>query len=154
MKSSTSLALAAAAVLGLSLGLKVWVGPTTAAAATPVSRTEALHRFLVAQVGPVQSAQGGWRFASKGCEVVAMPSGPRGTLDLEETKHAKRSDRIAYVYRGRVSDERPSLSLGMDVVAYMLAKPFRPAAEPGYVVLIARRGCPALPVLPWNRLPT
>lgn len=154
MKSSVSLALIAVAVLALSLGLKVRAGPTTGALRTaPVARTEALRRFLVANAGAVQSVQGGWRFARDGCEMLAFPSGPRGTLDVDEIKHASRTDRITYVYRGRVRDVRPSADLAFDVVGNMLVRPFRAATDPGYVVLIAKTGCPALPKLPWDRLP-
>jgi hypothetical protein len=155
VKSSISLVIGAAALAALSLALKVRAGPTTAgASAEAVSRNEDLRRFLAANVGTVRPAQGGWRFAANGCDVLAMPSGPRGTLDLEETKRARHNDRIAFVYRGRVSERRPGVDLGLHVVAHMLVRPFRRTAEPGYVVLIAERGCPTLPALPWGKLPT
>ena len=153
MKSWTRAAALAVAALGLTLGLKV-LAAASGGGAAPVPRGETLRRFLVtATGGPVEPVPGGWRFESGGCRLQAFPSGPRGTLDMAATSHARRRDRVAYVYRGQVRDTRPTVPLALDVIGYTLAKPFRAANEPGYVVLIAPMTCAVLPNLPWARLP-
>jgi hypothetical protein len=158
VKFSTSLVLVAiaAAILVLSLGLKVLTSPFGRGGAAPVPRDEELRRFLAAAtVGPVEAFEGGWRFPGVGgCRLLAYPSGPRGTLDMAATSHAHGHDRIAYVYRGQVMATPPAFALALDVIAYTLSRPFRTANEPGYVVLIAPQTCPGLPNLPWGRLPT
>lgn len=154
MKSSRRAAIALGAVLALSLGLKVLVSPFGVRGPQPLPRDAELHRFLVAATAaPVQPAAGGWRFQSGGCRLTAFVSGPRGTLDLAATSHRGRRERLAYVYRGRVSGAPPSLALTVDVVGYYLARPFRSLNEPGYVVLLVPEDCPAAPTLPWDRLP-
>lgn len=154
MKSWTRALAIGALALTLSLGLKIAVGVAHGASAPPVPRAEKLRRFLVAATpGSVEAVPGGWRFQSGGCQVRAFPSGERGTLDMSATSQARRRDRIAYVYRGRLLAQPPSFALAMDVIAYTAARPFRVANEPGYVVLIAPKTCAALPALPWDRLP-
>jgi hypothetical protein len=67
--------------------------------------------------------------------------------------HVRSGDRVTYVYRGRLTSRPPTLALGVDVLVYLAAKPFRGGTEPGYVVLIAH-DCARLPDLPWDRLPS
>jgi hypothetical protein len=154
VKSSTSAALAAAALLALTLGLKVLVSAVGSRSAAPVPRAEELHRFLtVATAQPVEAVPGGWRFQNGTCRMLAFPSGPRGTLDLAARNYAHRQDRVAYVYRGQVRATPPAFGLAIDVIAYTLSRPFRAANEPGYIVLIAPKACAAIPNLPWGRLP-
>jgi hypothetical protein len=71
---------------------------------------------------------------------------------LAAARQTARGDRVVFVYRGRVRDKRPSFDLGVDVLAYMASRPFWQTVEPGYVILIAKAGCPALPALPWGKL--
>jgi hypothetical protein len=164
VRSSTSGYAAAAAVLALSLVLKLAVSPAWAGHATPPPpRGEVLRRFLAATtvggVEPIAAPAGeghgaGWRFRSDDCAMSAYPSGPRGSFDLAAKSHARRRDRIAYVYRGELSATPPTWALAADVVLYRLTSAFRPENEPGYVVLIYPKTCAAPATLPWNRLPT
>jgi hypothetical protein len=163
VRSSTRAYIIAAAVLALSLGIKVAVSPAWAGHATPPPRAEVLRRFLAAStvgriepiVGPASQAAAadGWRFQSGACQVAAFPSGPRGTLDLGVKSHARRRDRIAYVYRGELRTTPPTWTLATDVILYHLTSMIRPANEPGYVVLIYPADCAAPLALPWARLP-
>ena len=164
MRSSTSGYAAAAAVLALSLVLKLAVSPAWADHAPPPPRGEVLRRFLAATtvggVEPIAARTGeregggaGWRFRSNDCAVSAYPSGPRGSFDLAARSHARRRDQIAYVYRGELSATPPTWALAADVVLYRLTSTFRPANEPGYVVLIYPKTCAAPSTLPWSRLP-
>ena len=162
MRSSTRAYAAAAAVLALSLTVKVLVSPAWAGHATPPPRAEVLRRVLAAstagRVEPIvakgnNTAADGWRFRSGACQVAAFPSGPRGTLDLGVKSYARRRDRIAYVYRGELRDTPPTWTLATDVILYHLAATIRPANEPGYVVLIYPRDCAPPLALPWERLP-
>ena len=163
MKSSTKLWIAASLVLALSLSLKVLASPAWSRGATPTPRTELLRRFLATTTdgrleeiaAPVNSGDSsGWRFQSGACRVAAFPSGPRGSLDLFARGHARKRDRIAYVYRGEVQATPPTSALGIDVIVHRLTTAFRPTNEPGYVVLIYPAGCAAPSGLPWARLPT
>lgn len=155
MKSSSSLALVAAAVLAASLGLKaVRTAPTSGPPHRlgQGARSAALGRFLAANVSPVAPVASGWSFDRDGCHFLAFPSSERGTLDMTAMARAGPGDRVAYVYRGRVSDTRPTYAYAFDVMAYLAARSFRRASEPGYVILIARQ-CRTLPALPWDELP-
>lgn len=163
MKSSTRAWIAASLVLALSIFLKVLASPSWSGEARPAPRTEVLRRFLAtATVGrleeipaPANSGEsGGWRFHSGACQVAAFPSGPRGSLDLFARRHARKTDRIAYVYRGEIQATPPTSALGMDVILHRLTTAFRPTNEPGYVVLIYPTECAAPSGLPWARLPT
>lgn len=156
---SSLLILATGAALALSLGLKaaLLAAPGARASRPPEPPALALRRFLAAQADtplePANAAADGWRFSKAGCRLTAFPSGPRGTLDMVPLAHVHAGDRVTYVYRGRLTAEPPSLALGMDVLAYLAAKPFRGGTEPGYVVLIAH-DCAQVPDLPWSRLPS
>lgn len=163
MKSLTKAWIAAALVLALSLSLKVIVNPAWSGEAAPISRTEVLRRFLAsATPGPLEAIpappssgdSGGWRFQSGACQAAAFPSGPRGSLDLFARSHARKRDRIAYVYQGEVRSTPPTSALGMDVIVHRLTTAFRPTNEPGYVVLIYPVTCAAPSGLPWAQLPT
>ncbi|HEY3950929.1 hypothetical protein [Phenylobacterium sp.] len=152
MRSSTSLVLAAVALLGASLGLKIALAaPPGRDVQAPVSRGEALRRFLVAHAGPVEPVSDGWRFSREGCRLAAFPSGRRGSLDMAAFGYAHRRGRVAYVYHGRITERRPAVALALDVIAYRIAEPFKGGVEPGYVVLVAA-DCPHLPDLPWRDL--
>jgi hypothetical protein len=162
VKSSLSVWLAASLILALSLSLKVAADPSTASGVRPPPRTEQLHRFLAgaaeAPIEPVAAPAGsidggGWRFRSGNCQVSAFPSGTRGSLDMFARSHARRSDQIAYVYRGELRTTPPTWTLATDVIVHRLTTPFRAANEPGYVVLIYPRDCGAPSDLPWGRLP-
>jgi hypothetical protein len=162
VRSSTRVYVAAAAVLALSLGLKVAVSPAWAGHEKPPSREEVLRRFLASATGgPVEPVvgrathdpAGGWRFQSGACQVAAFPSGPRGTLDLGAKSYARRRDQVAYVYRGELRATPPTWTLATDVILYRLTSTIRPANEPGYVVLIFPKDCAAPSALPWKRLP-
>lgn len=162
MKYSTSVWIAAFLVLALSISLKVVANPAWSADAKPVSRTDVLRRFLadateggLEQVAaPANSGESaGWRFRSGACQVSAFPSGPRGSLDLFARSHARRRDRIAYVYRGELRTTPPTWTLATDVIIHRLATPFRVANEPGYVVLIYPKDCGPPTTLPWAALP-
>ena len=162
MRSSTRVYVAAAAVLALSLSIKVLVSPAWAGHAPPPPRTEVLRRFLAGSTGgriePIaakgsNTAADGWRFRSGACQVAAFPSGPRGTLDLGVKSYARRRDRIAYVYRGELRPTPPTWTLATDVILYHLTSMIRPANEPGYVVLIYPKDCAPPLALPWERLP-
>lgn len=163
MKSLTKAWIAGCLVLAASLSLKVAVNPSWSRDVGPASRTEVLRRFLAAETGgrleeiaaPANSADSsGWRFQSGACQAAAFPSGPRGSLDLFARSHARKRDRIAYVYRGEFRSTPPTSALGMDVIVHRLTTAFRPTNEPGYVVLIYPARCPAPAGLPWARLPT
>ncbi|MGH6966157.1 MAG: hypothetical protein ACREE0_16865 [Phenylobacterium sp.] len=162
MKPSTRAWIAAALVLALSLCLKVAAYPAWSGEARPTSRTELLRRFLESATdGPLQeiaapansTESGGWRFGSGACQTKAFPSGPRGSLDMFAKSHARRSDQIAYVYRGEVQAEPPTPALAMDVIVHRLTTVFRPTNEPGYVVLIYPKDCSPPSTLPWAKLP-
>ena len=162
MKSSTKAWIAASLVLALSLSLKVPVNPAWSRGATPTPRTELLRRFLAtttegqleAIAAPANSGDnGGWRFQSGACRAAAFPSGPRGSLDLFARSRARKRDRIAYVYRGEFRTTPPTPALAMDVIMHRLTTAFRPANEPGYVVLIYPESCAPPSDLPWARLP-
>jgi hypothetical protein len=154
VKSSASIALAASVILAASLGMKVAVAraPAGALAPAPDHRSEELRRFLVASAGAAEPVSGGWKFAQGSCQVSAFPSEARGLLDMDILYLAGPNDRVAYVYRGRVSDRRPGARLSVDILLFLAARPFLGGREPGYTVLIAR-DCPALPSLPWEKLP-
>jgi hypothetical protein len=161
VKSSTKAWVAASLVLALSLSLKVLASPAWSGDAAPTARTEVLHRFLATTTGgrleeiaaPANSGEsGGWRFQSGACQAAAFPSGPRGSLDLFARSHARKRDRIAYVYRGAFRSTPPTSALARDVIIHRLTTVFRPTNEPGYVVLIYPKNC-SPPDLPWARLP-
>jgi hypothetical protein len=154
VKSSPRAVLALAAVLGLSLGLKVWLSPYGAPRPQPVSRDVELRQFLqAATAAPVEPEAGGWRFQSRDCRALAFTSGPRGGMEPAATSHRRRGARMIYLYRGRLGDTPPGLRLTVDVIGYYLVRPFRSLNEPGYVVLLIPDACPAVPNLPWARLP-
>ncbi|HEX5264154.1 MAG TPA: hypothetical protein VFW13_11540, partial [Phenylobacterium sp.] len=110
-----------------------------------------LHHFLVTEAGPVEPIDGGWRFSRDGCHFMAFPSGPLDTLDIAAQRHAHRHDRVAYIYRGQVTDRRPAAAVALGVIANRIVQPFKGGIEPGYVVVIAS-DCPNLPNLPWAEL--
>jgi hypothetical protein len=162
VKSSLSVWLAASLVLALSLSLKVAADPSMASGVRPPPRTEELRRFLAgAAAAPIEpiaapadgKENGGWRFRYGDCQAAAFPSGPRGSLDLFARKHARRTDQLAYVYRGELRPTPPTWTLATDVIVHRLTTPFRVANEPGYVVLIYPRDCGPPSGLPWGRLP-
>jgi hypothetical protein len=142
-------------VLALSLGLKVLTSPYLGLRGPPpVSAGERLHAFLLASASePVAAvSDGGWRLGQGDCWLMAFPSGERGELDAQARNHARLTDRIAYVYRGRVADRPPVWDYAFAVVGYFLARPFRNVSEPGYVVLIRPKACGPFPDLPWSAL--
>jgi len=47
----------------------------------------------------------------------------------------------------------PTSALGIDLIVHRVTMAFRPANEPGYVVLIYPDACAAPSGLPWARLP-
>lgn len=147
-----ALVAAVAVAVALSLGLKIALAdPGAGPAAAAQARAEALHRFLLANAGPLQPLAPGWTFARGGCRYAAFPSSMRGNLDMNALARARRGDRVAYVYKGRVTDRRPTLALAFDIIAATAERPFRGGVEPGYVVLVAK-ACQTLPDLPWDRL--
>lgn len=162
MKSLTRAWIAACLVLVLSISLKVIANPAWSGGATPAPRTEVLRRFLATATdgrleeiaAPANSGDsGGWRFQAGVCQASAFPSGPRGSLDLFARSHARKRDRIAYVYRGELRTTPPTPDLALDVIIHRLTTAFRPTNEPGYVVLIYPRDCAPPSTLPWARLP-
>ena len=163
MKSLTKAWIVGCLVLALSLSLKVVANPAWSGGVTQTPRTEVLRRFLASATdgrleeiaAPANSGDSsGWRFQSGACRTAAFPSGPRGSLDLFAKSHARKRDRIAYVYRGEIQATPPTSTLGMDVIVHRLTTAFRQTNEPGYVVLIYPAGCAAPSGLPWARLPT
>lgn len=155
MKSRTWGLAAAALVLAMSLGLKVLTSPYLGLRGPPpVSPTERLHAFLLASTSqPIIAAPGGgWRVGQGQCWLLAFPSMERGDVDFKARSQARLGDRIAYVYRGSVREKPPVWDYAFDVVGYFLARPFRNANEPGYVVLIRPRACGPFPDLPWSAL--
>jgi hypothetical protein len=150
-------------VLALSLSLKVFANPAWSGGPTSTPRSEVLRRFLASTTGgpleeiapPANSGDSsGWRFQSGSCRAAAFPSGPRGSLDLFARSHARKRDRIAYVYEGQFQYTPPTQALARDVIIHRLTTAFRPTNEPGYVVLIYPAACAAPSGLPWARLPT
>src|SRR5438046_2368695 len=131
MKFSTSLLAATGAALVLSLGLKAALLAAPAAHALKPSdaRGVTLGRFLAANAqAPVEPVAEGYRFTQAGCRLMAFPSGERGSMDMDALTHAHGADRVVYVYRGRLLPKPPIWALGLDVLAYMAAKPFRGGA--------------------------
>jgi hypothetical protein len=162
VKSSNRFWIAASLVLALSLFLKVATHPAWSGETKVTPRTEVLRRFLATATGdrleeispPMNGAESaGWRFRSGPCQTAAFPSGPRGSLDLFAKSHARKRDRIAYVYRGELRTTPPTEALAIDVIVHRLTTAFRPTNEPGYVVLIYPANCAAPTDLPWARLP-
>jgi len=162
VKSSTKAWIAGGLVLALSLSLKVVANPAWSGETPSTSRTEVLRRFLATATDgrleeiaapPNGADSSGWRFQSGACQAAAFPSGPRGSLDLFARSHARKRDRIAYVYRGELQAEPPTPALAMDVIVHRLTTVFRPTNEPGYVVLIYPKDCAPPSTLPWARLP-
>jgi hypothetical protein len=146
------LGLATALVLAASLSLKVMAtAPSHAEPAAPPQQR--IGAFLAQATGqPAQAVADGWRTAGGDCWVMAFPSGPLGTLDMAARSHARRRDRVGYVYRGALRETRPTLPYAVDVIGYHLQRPFRRIDPPGYVVLVAPKACGAWPALPWRRL--
>jgi hypothetical protein len=162
VKSSTKAWIAASLVLALSLFLKLTVHPAWSGEPKLIPRVEVLRRFLATATGdrleeistPANGAESaGWRFRSGDCQAAAFPSGPRGSLDLFAKSHARKRDRIAYVYRGELRTTPPTEALAIDVIVHRVTTVFRPANEPGYVVLIYPATCGPPSDLPWDRLP-
>jgi len=128
----------------------------------PALRVEALHRFLASTAaadvegiasGPPGSPPTGWRFEVGGCRAAAFPSEKRGAMDSFVRAHGRSSDRVAYVYRGRITDVRPTWTLARDVIVYRATGMFRRGGEPGYVVVTYAKACAGPPDLPWGRMP-
>ncbi len=160
MKSSASVWAAAALLLAVSVTLKIAAAPPPP---DPAGRVEAFRRFLAAnaaeQIQAVAGvsggrAQDGWRFRKAACQAALYPSGDRGSLDINQRRHAGPGDRIAYVYRGKVRPSPPTWELAADVILYRLTNAFRRTREPGYAVMTYAGSCGEPPDLPWARLPT
>jgi hypothetical protein len=163
VKSSTKAWIAGGLVLALSISFKVLASPAWSGATKPTPRSEVLRRFLTDAThggleeiaAPANSSDGaGWRFLSGACPTAAFPSGPRGSLDMFARSHARKNDRISYIYRGELRSTPPVEALAVDVIIHRLTTTFRPTNEPGYVVLIYPRDCAPPSDLPWGRLPT
>lgn len=163
MRYSASLWAGAAVVLLLSVSLKFAVGTPAVVPERPALRVEALHRFLGATAaadvegiasGLPGSPLTGWRFDVDGCRAAVFPSEKRGAMDSFVRAHGRSSDRVAYVYRGRISTQRPTWVLARDVIVYRATSMFRTRGEPGYVVVIYAKSCAGPPGLPWDRMPS
>ena len=146
----------------LSVSLKFGVGAPAVVPDRPALRVEALRRFLAATPaaeveavtsGPPGSPVAGWRFEAGGCRAAAFPSEKRGAMDSFVRAHGRRSDRVAYVYRGRITTARPTWVLARDVIVYRATSMFRTGGEPGYVVVTYAKACAGPPGLPWDRMP-
>ena len=162
MNSSARLWGGVAALLLVSVSLKVATGAPSVTPAQSALRLEALHRFLVTT--PAEQLEGvasgapgsplaGWRFRVGGCQAAAFPSEKRGTMDSFARSHGRASDRVAYVYRGKITSPRPTWALARDVIVHHATGAFRSAGEPGYVVVIYSKACAGPPDLPWGRMP-
>jgi len=152
----------AAAVLLLSVSLKLALGAPAVVPERPAIRVEALRRYLAttpaADVeavvsGPPGSPPSGWRFEAGGCRAAVFPSEKRGAMDGFVRAHGRSSDEVAFVYRGRITATRPTWALARDVIIYRATSMFRAGAEPGYVVVTYAKACAGPPGLPWNRIP-
>jgi len=162
VRSSARLWGAAAAILLLSVSLKLAVGAPAVVPEKPAVRVETLRRFLAttpaADVeavasGPPGSPASGWRFQAAGCRAAVFPSEKRGAMDSFIRARGRSSDRVAFVYRGRITAARPTWALARDVILHRATSTFFGGAEPGYVVVTYAKTCAGPPGLPWDRMP-
>lgn len=149
------------ALLAATVAPKVALAPSTAEES--IAPTARLGRFLATHSKtPPQPLRrrphvpiwAGWRFQAGGCEAMAFPNPRSGEFDPQNRELTGPGQRLAYVYRGQISDAPPGAHRTLDFVLYRILLPFG-LADPqmaSYVAVIHPAGCDGPLKLDWKAL--